>query len=525
MTSISKAKTIWEALKDAAQASPDRTGYVFLSEEISFHEMDKRSDRVACGLLQLGMQKGDRIGIIGLNQPEWIYLYFAAAKIGAVVVGLSVRFRSLEFEYILNHSETSVVATLPAIPDMNYVDFFQQFSPKIPSVKKFIFIGGDGFDGSTTMESLLNTEVDRDALNDAQQSVTPEDLMMIIYTSGTTGKPKGAAISHQSQLASAQAQAEHTRISEDDVVPLALPFNHVGGITCGILTTLLGRGKCILIPMFDPKQVIQLGAKYGATIVPGVPTMHTLVLMNENLSSWDTSNVRLVITGGSNAEPDLLEKLYKTFPGAAVMNLYGLSESSGAVVMSPWDSDFHTTVRSIGKPIGDFQVKAVDEDGNELPAGEIGELCFQGDAVVSSYFRGVDESADAFHGSWLKTGDMGYIDDQGYITLMGRKKEMYLQGGFNVYPVEVENLLTKHPKVVMAAGIGVPDSVLGEVGRYYIVPKPGTEPTKEEIIEYCKEYLADYKVPRQIEFRTELPLTPVGKIKKSLLKEEYEKGS
>ena len=525
MTSISKAKTIWEALKDAVQASPDRTGYVFLSEEISFLEMDKRSDRVATGLLQLGMQKGDRIGIIGLNQPEWLYLYFAAAKIGAVVVGLSVRFRSSEFEYILNHSETSMVATLPVIPDMNYVEFFRQFGPNIPSVKQFIFIGGAGFDGSTTMESLLNSEVDRDALNDAQQSVAPEDLMMIIYTSGTTGKPKGAAISHQSQLASARAQAEHTRISEDDVVPLALPFNHVGGITCGILTTLLGRGKSILIPMFDPNRVIQLAAKYDATIVPGVPTMHTLVLMNENLSSWDTSNVRLVITGGSNAEPDLLEKLYKTFPGATVMNLYGLSESSGAVVMSPWGSDFHTTVRSIGKPIGDFQVKAVDEDGNELPTGETGELCFQGGAVVSSYFRGVDESAYAFHGGWLKTGDMGYIDDQGYITLMGRKKEMYLQGGFNVYPVEVENLLTKHPKVMMAAGIGVPDSVLGEVGRYYIVPKPGSEPTEEEIIEYCKEHLADYKVPRQIEFRAELPLTPVGKIMKSLLKEEYEKGS
>ena len=375
------------------------------------------------------------------------------------------------------------------------------------------------------MESLLDTDVDRDALDNVQESVAPEDLMMIIYTSGTTGKPKGAAISHRSQLASARAQAEHTRITEDDVIPLALPLNHVGGITCGLLTTLLGRGKCILIPMFDPDQVIKLSAQYGATIMPGVPTMHTLVLMNENLSAWDTANVRLVVTGGSNSEPDLLEKLYKTFPGATVMNLYGLSESSGAVVLSPWGSDFDTTVRSIGKPIGDFQVKVVDGEGNVLPAGETGELCFKGDAVVSSYFRGADETADAFRSGWLKTGDMGYIDNQGYITLMGRKKEMYLQGGFNVYPVEVENLLTKHPKVLMAAGIGVPDSVLGEVGRYYIIPKPGEDPTKEEIIEYCKEHLADYKVPRQIEFREELPLTPVGKIMKSLLKEEYEKDS
>jgi len=525
MTSISNAATIWEALKEAARTLPDRASYIYGNEEISFKDMDERSDKVATGLLQLGIKKGDRIGIIGLNQPEWLYLYFAAAKIGAVVVGLSVRYRSSEFEYILNHSETCTLATLPAIPDMNYVEFFNEFGSKIPSVKQYIFIGGQGFEGSTTMESLLDTEVDRDALEKSQAAVTPEDLMMIIYTSGTTGRPKGAAISHKSQLASARAQAEHTKISETDVVPLALPFNHVGGITCGLLTTLLGRGTCILIPMFDPAQVIQLAAKYGATIMPGVPTMHTLVLMNENLSSLNTDNIRLVISGGSNSEPDLLEKLNQTFPNATVMNLYGLSESSGAVVLSPWESDFKTTLRSIGKPIGDFQVKAVDDEGVELPVGETGELFFKGDAVVSSYFRGDDETADAFKNNWLKTGDMGYIDNQGYITLMGRKKEMFLQGGFNVYPVEVENLLTQHPKVMMAAGIGVSDPVLGEVGRYYIIPQPETEPTKEEIIQFCKENLADYKVPHQIEFRSELPLTPVGKIMKSQLKEEFDKNS
>jgi len=525
MTSISQAPTIWEALKEAARISPEKAGCIFQSEAISFKDIDERSDRVAAGLLQLGMQKGDRIGIIGLNQPEWVYLYFAAAKIGAVVVGLSVRYRSSEFEYILNHSQTSVVATLPAIPDMNYVEFFQEFGPKIPSVKQFIFIGGAGSEGSPTVEALLDTKVDREALDKALQAVTPDDLIMIIYTSGTTGRPKGAAISHRSQLASARAQAEHTRITENDVIPLALPFNHVGGITCGLLTALLGRGTCILIPAFDPGQVIQLAAQYGATIMPGVPTMHTLVLMNENLSSWNTDSVRLVISGGSNSEPELLEKLNQTFPDATVMNLYGLSESSGAVVLSPWESDFETTLRSIGKPIGDFRVKAVDEEGNELPTGETGELYFKGDAVVASYFRDADETADAFQDGWLKTGDMGYIDAQGYITLMGRKKEMYLQGGFNVYPVEVENLLTRHPKVMMAAGIGVPDAVLGEVGRFYIVPQPGTEPTEEEIIEYCRENLADYKVPRQIVFKAELPLTPVGKIMKSQLKEEYEKGA
>ena len=523
MADLLQASTVGQALSEAVRLSPEGVGFVFQGREITFSEMDERSDRVACGLLGLGIQKGDRIGIVGLNQPEWLYLYFAAAKIGAVIVGLSVRYRDTEFEYILNHSQTRMVATLKAIPGMDYSDFFSGFRPKIPSVEHFAFIGGEGFSGSTTLDALLAAEADTGALENAKAAVTPDDLVMIIYTSGTTGKPKGAAISHKSQLASARAQGEHTRISPADVVPQALPFNHVGGITCGILTTLLGRGKSILIPMFDPAQVIELAATNGATIMPGVPTMHTLVLMNEAIAAWDTSRIRIVITGGSNAEPALLEKLYKTFPNATVMNLYGLSESSGAVVLSPWDSDFDTTVKSIGKPIGDFQVRVVDDEGNELPRGETGELCFKGDAVVASYFRGEAETAAAFADGWLKTGDMGYLDENGYIVLMGRKKEMFLQGGFNVYPVEVENLLTRHPKVLMAAGIGVPDPVLGEVGRYYIVPAPNADPTVDEIIAYCKEHLADYKVPKQVVFRDELPLTPVGKIMKSVLKKEYEK--
>jgi fatty-acyl-CoA synthase len=203
------------------------------------------------------------------------------------------------------------------------------------------------------------------------------------------------------------------------------------------------------------------------------------------------------------------------------MNLYGLSESSGALVISPWESDFQSTVRSIGKPIADFEAKVTDKDGIELPRGEVGELLFRGQGIAAGYFRMPAETDAAFDGEgWLHAGDMGYVDDKGYIVLMGRLKEMYIQGGFNVYPVEVENLISKHPKVAMVAGIGVPDPVLGEVGRYYILPKPGEDLTEEEIKGFCKEHLADYKVPKQVVFRSELPLTPVGKIMKSKLKEE-----
>ena len=522
---IIQASVIWEVLDKAASSVPDKTCYYFMGKKFTFQDVDEMSDRLACGLLNLGIKKGDRIGIIALNQPEWVLSYFAAAKVGAAVVGLNVRYRATELEYMLNQSEARAVITLHALGDqMDYVGVFDRFREKVPSVKDFIFIGGSGFDGSHQLEDLLNTEVDREALEAAEGAVEPDDLMIIIYTSGTTGLPKGAAVTNRSQLAAARAQTEHTKVGPDDLVQVAAPLNHVGGITCGIVNMMLGRAAIELIPLFDANVVIEQAKCHPPTIMAGVPTMLLLILMNQKFGTLNTDSVRLVITGGSNAEPSLLTNLYEAFPKATIMNLYGLSESSGALVISPWESDFESTVRSIGKPVAGFQVKAVDKEGREVSPGEIGELHFKGEGNAAGYFRMPEETAAAFDADgWLHTGDMGYIDEKGYIVLMGRLKELYIQGGFNVYPVEVENLISKHPKVAMVAGIGVPDPVLGEIGRYYIMPKPGQEITEEEIKHYCAEHLADYKIPREIVFRSELPMTPVGKIMKAKLKEDSEK--
>ncbi len=523
MGQYSNSKVIWKVLDEQATKQPGSIFFYIGDNQITYGQVNEITDHVACGLLNMGIKRGDRIAVNGLNTPDWLFAYFGAAKIGACIVGLNVRYRDSELEYILNQSQTETVITLPGLPDFNYVDFFQGFKPKIPTVKNFMFFGSDGFDGALNFNTLVQAPIDTEALARAKASVQPDDLIMIIYTSGTTGQPKGAAITNASQLASALGEAEHCQIRTDDVFLGALPFNHVGGITCCLLTSLLAGAAVLLIPAPDLEMIIKQSARYGLTVVGGVPTLHTLLLMTPAIKDWDKSKVRLVITGGSNAEPELLTNLTKNYPNATVMNLYGLSESSGAVVLSPWDSGFERLLKSIGTPVGDAVVKIMNEDGQELPTGETGELYFNAGAVCGSYFLMPDASNEAFlEGGWLKTGDMGYVDENGYIYLMGRKKEMYLQGGFNVYPVEVENLLTKHPKVSMAAGIGVPDPVLGEIGRYYIVPMPGEDPTEDEIKAFCGKHLADYKVPRQIIFREALPMTPVGKIMKSTLKAEYE---
>ncbi|MBU2643537.1 AMP-binding protein [bacterium] len=520
MSAIIQAKLIGRALEQAAVESAGDTMMIYEGKAISFGEVNAVSDRVAAGLLKLGFKKGDRIGIIGLNQPEWLYTYFAAAKIGVVITGLSVRYRDSELEYILNQSETRAVLSLAQLGEMDYVTFFKGFREKIPSVKEFMFMGGDGFDGSIPFAGLMTTDIDKSVLDAAKDRVQPADDMIIIYTSGTTGTPKGAVISHKSQLASATAQAIHTKINSDDIFPMALPFNHVGGITCGVLTALLGKAKYVLIPMFSPDYIVEQMSRYPMTMATGVPTMHVLLMMTKAYMDLDHSKTRIVVVGGSNVDGTLLKQLYDTYPNAKVMNLYGLSESSGMLVMSPWESDFDMTVQSIGKPIGEVTVKVVDGNGQALPTGEIGELCFKGDAVIKKYHNMPEKTAEAFRDGWVHTGDMGFLNKEGYIILKGRKKEMYIQGGFNVYPVEVENLIASHPKVAMVAGIGVKDNVLGEVGRYYIIPAPGSDPSEEEIKSFCREHLADYKVPKQIVFRSELPMTPAGKIMKSALEKE-----
>ena len=522
------AQLIWQVLEAAAEPLPEIVGYVYQDTEISFKQMDEMSDRFAAALLQLGFQKGDRLGIIALTSPQWLIAYFAGTKIGVIIVGLSVRYRDTELEYMINQSAARGIVSTTAEAEMNYVAFFDDFRKKIPSVEHFVFIDGSGFyergfEGSHAFDALLQTQIDHDALKRAKALVVPDDLVMIIYTSGTTGKPKGATLTHKSQLASARAQAEHTGISAADTGVLGLPLNHVGGITCSIIASLVSCSKVVLIPAFSPGEVIRQSRTHHATTMGGVPTMHTLMLMDEEFSSLDATAIRSIFSGGSNAEPALLRKIRTAYPNAEFMNLYGLSESSGGMVMSPRGCEFDMLVRSIGKPIGDFQAKVIDEEGIDLSTGKTGELCVRGDAVGPGYFRMPVETAEAFdRDGWLHTGDVARIDEDGYIILMGRIKEMYLQGGFNVYPVEIENLLTKYPGVQMAAGIGVPDSILGEVGRYYIVPEPGVTLDSTEILDYCSKHLADYKRPRQIVFREELPLTPVGKIMKSLLKEQYE---
>ncbi|MFG1855675.1 class I adenylate-forming enzyme family protein [Actinomadura geliboluensis] len=508
------ASTVGVALEEAAAR-----GKAFLhdgDETIAYAEFDELADRVAAGLLARGVRRGDRIALLGLNTPQWLAVFFGAARIGAVIVPLSVRYRDQELSYMLGQSGARMVVSEPAVPGFDFAEFFEGFRPQVPGVTDYVYFGA-GFD------ELAAAPADPAALAAARGAVEPSDPLMILYTSGTTGRPKGAVITHGSILASARAQADHFAMSDTDVLLGHLPFNHVGGIACTIMAALVSGGSVALLPAFSPDGALRAIERHRVTFLGAVPTMYVLMLGRPDFADHDLSSVRLCMAGGSNVEPALAESIRRAFPGAPLYGLYGLSETSGACVLSRLDDDPETVARTLGVIIGDFEGRATGPDGAVLPAGEAGELQVRGGCVTAGYWNMPDETAEVFlPDGWLATGDMVEMEPDGHLVLRGRKKEMYIQGGFNVYPVEIENVLTAHPKVAMAAGIGVPDPVLGEVGRFYIVPRPGAEPpTADELAAHCREHLADYKVPRQFAITAEVPLTPVGKIHKAQLKADY----
>jgi fatty-acyl-CoA synthase len=489
-------------------------------EEVTFQQLQRRARQVAAGLLARGIDAGDRVAVAAANQAEWLELFFGATWIGAVVVTLNVRYRASELEYMLNQAGVRLVLSTAKTDTVDFEAFYPAFRFRVPTVEHVLFLGGSGA-GEKYAELLVEPADDAELDRRADQ-VRPADPAAILYTSGTTGRPKGAVLTHASMISAATAQVHRQDMGPDDVVFSAVPLNHVGGLTCGVITSLLARSRVVMPPAFSPATALDAIERHRATIVGGVPTMFALELGHESFPARDTSTVRLTLVGAANADPTLCAAIGKGFPHARLFNVYGLSETSGACVMSAPDDDLDTIARTLGTPLDGVEVRIVNPDGVDVEPGAEGELLVRGPGTMARYWELPDATAEALlPDGWLATGDIVAADLDGYLSIRGRRKEMYIQGGYNVYPIEVENVLTEHPAVAMAAGIGVPHRVLGEVGCYYLQLRPGHQVDAAEITAFCAERLADYKVPKQVEFVAELPLTGSGKVAKALLRERF----
>lgn len=519
------ASTYPALLAQARAAHPDR---VFLQatsatgdeHAVTFAELDERSRRVATGLLARGLSRGDRVAVAAPNVLEWLELFFGATRIGVIVVTLNVRYRESELDHMLNQSGARLVVSAANADGFDFESFYAGFRGQIPGVEDVLFLGATG---RSRDFSALAAEPDVSALSAAESLVVPDDPAVILYTSGTTGRPKGAVLTHASMLASARAQADRLTSTPEDVYLCVMPLNHVGGITCNITTALLTGSEVVLHQAFSPPAVLSALRERRVSFFVGVPTMWSLVVGRATPEELAAATLRIGVIGGSNVEPTLARQILEAFPGLTLANLYGLSESSGAAVISAPGDTVETISRSIGTPLTGVAARVVGLDGAELPAGSEGELQLRGPSVAAGYWERPEATAETFGlDGWLATGDMVSIEADGHVLLRGRRKEMFLQGGYNVYPVEVENVLTAHPAVAMAAGIGVPDPVLGEVGCYFLVLRPGMQVTEEELLAHCRSQVADYKVPRRFVIVDELPTTPSGKIAKAALRETYD---
>lgn len=502
-------------LSRAAREHPDR---VFLraatqegSSAITFRQLDDRTTAVARALLAKGLRPGDRVAVASPNQAEWLDLMLGAARVGIITVTLNVRYREHELRHMITQSGCRLVVSSAKVGDIDFEELYHNLLPELPSVEDVYFLGGATPDRG--WEELLALSA---GYTDPLPTPDSNDPAVILYTSGTTGLPKGATLTHASLLGAASAQNAHVGTGPQDVVVGVMPLNHVGGLTCTVTAALLARASVVLLPAFSPTNALDAMEEHRATLFAGVPTMWKLMLDHESAPRRDLSSLRHVVIGGANADPALCRQISAALPNARLMNLYGLSEVSGAAVISAASDGTETIASSIGVPIPGVEARVV-------PVGDqtegTGELYLRGPGNALGYWELPEPTRETFVDGWVATGDIASIDESQHIRLLGRAKEMYLQGGYNVYPVEVENVLADHPDVAMVAGIGVPDPVLGEVGRFFVVPTAGCSPTAQELIDYCRSRMADYKVPREVVFMDTLPTTPSGKIAKTQLKE------
>ncbi|MHB1127488.1 MAG: class I adenylate-forming enzyme family protein [Bacillota bacterium] len=511
--------TLGAMLERSAQVYPSREAIVFQDRRYSYQEYNDIVDTIARAYLELGIQKGDRIALIIPTRPEFLFCYLAAAKIGAILVGLNVRYRGTEFEYMLNNSQPSLLIAVNKYGDGDFSGILRNIT--MPTVKNIVFFGETDYPGALNIDDFFlrpRPHLD-DQLRMRSEAVEPGDGVFMVYTSGTTGRPKGALMSHESILTQVKGQIRMEDLGPDDRTICHVPLTHVGGGTIAIVGCLTAASTLVLMEAFDPVKTLEMIEKERITVLGQVPTMW-IFMLKEEVEKYDLSSLRFVLVSAASAPPDVVRQVMKRIC-PVFANAYGSTEVSGFATYTRPDDDIETQATTVGKAWEELELKLVDNKRQPVPVGEIGEIAMRGKQVFMGYYNMPQETAEAIDSEgWFYSGDLAKMDERGYLTIQGRTKEMYISGGYNIYPREVEEVLMKHPDVILAACVGVPDDIWGEKGRAYIIPKPGIEITPFELKDFCKKLLADYKVPKEFIFKTELPMTPVGKVAKAQLMQE-----
>jgi long-chain acyl-CoA synthetase len=523
-------------LEHAARTRPDQIATIFFRARMTYREINDEANRLAHALQGLGVRKGDRVGLVLPNCPQFIIAYFAALKAGAVVVPTNPTYKPREFQHQFADSGVRLVITLnlfaPAIQEIQaetaitdlIVAHVQDY---LPTVLSYLYPIKEKREGTAVRVGKAQgihdfcTLIRNNSPDYAPVAIQGDDLALLQYTGGTTGTSKGAMLTHRNLIANTlQTRAWLPDVRDDgsEVFLAVTPFFHVYGMTSVMSFAVAVAGTLVLLPRFNTKEVLETIQRYKATTFGGVPTMYIAINNFAGVQKYDLSSVRACISGAAPLPLEVAEQ-FERLTGGRLREGYGLTEAAPVTHCNPIYGE--PRLGSIGVPFPDVDARVVDpDDGHELPHGEIGELAVRAPQVMAGYWRQPEETEAVLRDGWLYTGDMARMDDDGYFYIVDRKKDIIIAAGFNIYPREVEETLYEHPAVQEAVVAGVPDAYRGETVKAYIVLKAGEKATADELIAFCRARMAGFKAPRQVEFRESLPKSLIGKHLRRVLVEE-----
>jgi len=500
---------IKESLIKTSNRFGEKAGLVYEDAEYSFREIRDNAAKLANGLLAKGVSKGDKVAIYLPNSPEYVFSYLACFLVGAVGVPLDYMLKDDELISCLAHSESKVLIAKNR-PDIDLTHIRQN----VPTIDNMI-LTGETADGSINYEELVKES--SDALPDIE--VGDLDPALIMYTSGTTGKPKGILLNYKHLEGSPAAMEHFVDLTDNDIKLAAIPLSHIGGFIY-VQNMIIFGITLILMDRFNPFKFLELIHRHKVTCFHIVPAMYNAILSLKQIEKFDLSSLRWVVVFGAPSSPEILGRFHKYCPNAKLLNGWGMTETCPPNTVTPLDSD---NIASVGKPAPNCDIRVVDGEGSELPDGEIGEIVISGWIIMDGYYKDPEETAAVKRDGRLYTGDLGKFDKDGFLYIVGRKKEMIKVAGQIVYAPEVESAMYKNEKIAEVAVIGIPDDMRGEAVKAYVVLKEGEGASTDELRYFAKEHLANFKVPQSIEIRNELPKNRIGKIDKNLLKQEIMK--
>jgi len=519
--------TIPHLLRSSADRFSAREAIVDVSDgtSLSFTGLAAAAHDAARAFMSVGIERGDRVAIWAPNIWEWVVAALGLQSAGGVLVPLNTRFKGREAVYILGKSRAKALVTITGFLDTDYVALLRDavdVASELPDLETSVVLRGAAPDGTRSWREFLaaGSAVGSAEAGVRALSVEPEGLSDILFTSGTTGNPKGAMLTHAQTLRAYRDWSEVVGLRDRDRYLIVNPFFHAFGYKAGWLASLMMGATVLPQAVFDPEQVLARVPRDRVPVLPGPPTLYQTILNHPARDEHDLSSLRLSVTGAAAIPVELIVRMRKELTFETIITGYGLTEACGIATMCRYDDDPETIANTSGRAIPGVEVRVVDEQGTEVPRGEPGEVVIRGYNVMLGYLDEPEETAATLDADgWLHTGDVGVMDERGYLRITDRTKDMFIVGGFNAYPAEIENLVLRNENVAQVAVVGVPDDRMGEVGMAFVVLRPDVQATAEELMAWCRYEMANYKAPRYVEIVDALPLNAMGKVLKYELRD------